>query len=246
MKTEDLKLWNTITFKTQSYRKNFDMINDNENFITECDGTISEVRLLKRKPPLHIGEYGFSIWNIELGNQFSVDFNKLITEHSFENSYKELIGLIKNKKIDIQKYKKILIIHSLVINKKYRKHEIVEEFIEMIYRDYYDKNVAIIFLVKPFQNNPIDYDFYIKRKHIFIRDSVLNNDGTNVSAAEYYSLQEFLDKKDTELNEYKLFAIATRCGFKRIDESHLFIFSPEKINKRLVEKKKILETLETK
>jgi len=98
MKRLDWNLWNNITFKTQAYRKNFDVINRNENFITEYDGMISEIRVNKRKPPRLVGEYGFSVWNIGLGKRFAVDFNKLIKEHAFENTYGELIKIINIKR----------------------------------------------------------------------------------------------------------------------------------------------------
>lgn len=245
MKIIDWNLWNDITFKTQGYRKNFDLVNANENFITEYDGTISEIRLTKRKPPRPVGEYGFSVWNIGLGKRFAVDFNKLIKEHSFENTYAELIRVIKKGEIDIKEYKKIVLVHTFILHKDYRKHGITEEFIEMLYRDFYCENVAIIMLVKPFQDNPIDADFYLNRKSVLIRESLDISDVIAVPATEYYSLNELINKKDKELNEYKLFAVANKCGFRRINESYLFLFSPEKIEERMLEKQKHSQQVET-
>jgi len=245
MKRLDWNLWNNITFKTQAYRKNFDVINRNENFITEYDGMISEIRVNKRKPPRLVGEYGFSVWNIGLGKRFAVDFNKLIKEHAFENTYGELIKIIKKKEIDIGEYKKILLIHTFILNKEYRKHGITEEFIEMFYRDFYYIDIAIIMLVKPFQDNPIDADFYFNRKQVLVRESLDFSDAISISATEYYSLNELSKKNDTELNEYKLFAVANKCGFNRINNSHLFLFSPEKIEERLLEKQNFIQQTET-
>ena len=245
MKRKDWNLWNNITFKTQGYRKNFDIINTNENYITEYDGGIGEIRLQKRKPPRPVGEYGFSVWNIGLGNKFHVDFNKLIKEHAFEDTYKELFGVIKKKEIDMKDYKKIVLVHTFILNKDYRKRGITEEFIEMLYRDFYCDDVAIIMLVKPFQDNLIDADYYFNRKHVLVRETLNIKDAIGVPATEYYSLNELIEKEDTELNEYKLFAVADRCGFKRINESHLFLLSPEKITERLEEKQKFTQQLET-
>ena len=98
-------LWNNLTFKTQNYRKNYDIINLNERFITECDGTISQLRLDERKPPRTVGEYGFSVWNIESGKQFNVNFDNLFREHAFEDTYGELIDVIRMNKININDYK---------------------------------------------------------------------------------------------------------------------------------------------
>lgn len=243
MNKTDWNLWNNITFKTQCYRKNFDLINLNENFITEYDGTISEIRLTKHIPPRHIGEYGFSVWNIGLGNDFNVDFKKLIKEHAFETTYEELFHMIKKNKINIEDYKKIVLIHTLIIHEDYRKHGVVDEFVEMLYRDYHENDVAIIILVKPFQDNPIDNDFYFNHKVVMVRDSLDVKEATGVPAKEYYSLNKLVKNDDTEINEYKLFAIANRCGFNRINESHLFIYTPDKTIKRMKKKMKYLKKI---
>ena len=235
----DLTLWSNITFKTQSYRKNYDIININENFITECDGTISELRIDERKPPRPVGEYGFSIWNIELGNKFNVNFNKLFKEHAHEDTYSELINLIKKNEININDYKKIVLIHTLVIHKDYRKHGITEEFAEMFYRDYYSDDIAVIILVEPFQDNQIDADFYLNHKRVLVRNTLKVNDVIGIPAVKYYSLNELMENDDTEMIEYKLFTVANRCGFNRINDSHLFIYTPDKTIDRM--KSKFLE-----
>lgn len=244
MNREDWNLWSKITFKTQGYRKNFDMINFNENFITEYEGTVFEIRVDKHKPPRPVGEYGFSVWNIGLGEKFAVNFNKLIKELAFEDTYNELVDLIKKKKINISDYKKIVLIHTFVLRKDYRKRGITEEFIEMFYRDFYCDNVAIIILVKPFQDNPIDTDFFSNRKLVQVRETLDPSETIEIPAIKYYLLNELTKKKDIELNEYKLFAVVSKCGFNRINESHLFIFSPEKIAERMLEKQKFLQDIE--
>ena len=154
MNDSDWRLWSNITFKTQGYRKNFDLVNDDENIITEYEGCVSEIKI---EPPLIIGEYGFSVWNIELGIKFDVNLNKLITERIVENTFSELINVIQDKEIEIKDFKKIVFIYSFILRKDYRKRGITEEFIEMIYRDFYDKNTAIIALIKPFQDNSIGF-----------------------------------------------------------------------------------------
>src|ERR1035437_2613914 len=195
MYIKNWNIWDNLTFKTIQYNKNFDMVNNNESFITEYCGTISEIRIGDYKPPIIVGEYTISLWNIELGKKFNADFNKLINEHHVEDIYNELLKITKNKDIDIINYNKIAFITTLVIHPDYRKHEITEEFIEFIYRNFYAENNAIIALIKPFQ------------------------------------------KKDTEINEYKLFSIAAKCGFSRINDSYLFIYSPEKTFERMLKKK---------
>jgi hypothetical protein len=244
MNRNDINLWSNLTFKTLGYRRNFDLVSLNENIITLYDGMVSEIRLSERKPPRPVGEYGFSVWNIDLAHKLGVDLERLIKAHDIENVYSEFYNVIKENVIDVHDYKKIVFVHSFVLNKNYRKHGITEEFVEMLYRDFYCDNTAIIMLVKPFQDNPIDADYYFNRKKVKTKESLNEIEDQVVSATEYYSLNELLKKDDRELNEYKLFTVANKCGFSRIDESYLFIFSPEKTLKRLQEKIKNGEVIE--
>ena len=245
MNRRDWKLWNNVTFKTLAYRKNFDIISTNENIITLYDGMVSEIRLEKRKPPRPVGEYGFSVWNIDLGKKLNVNLEQLIRAHDSENTYSELFDVIKKNVIDVRDYKKIVFVHTLVLNKDYRKRGITEEFVEMLYRDFYCEDTAIIMLVKPFQDNPIDADFYFNSKAVLIRETLHKAMDFSVSAREYYGLDELAMKTDTEINEYKLFTVASKCGFKRINDSFLFLFSPENTLERMQEKLNYSQQIET-
>ena len=244
MNIKNWNIWDNLTFKTIQFNKNFDIVNNNESFITEYCGTISEIRIGDYKPPIIVGEYTISLWNIELGKKFNADFNKLINEHHVEDIYNELLKITKNKDIDIINYNKIAFITTLVIHPDYRKHEITEEFIEFIYRNFYAENNAIIALVKPFQNNDIDKSFYFNNKMVEIHHSIENyNEIEIVPANTYYSLNELIEKKDTEVNEYKLFSVATKCGFSRINDSYLFIYSPEKTFERMLKKRELYKKI---
>ena len=245
MNRRDWKLWNNVTFKTLAYRKNFDIISTNENIITLYDGMVSEIRLEKRKPPRPVGEYGFSVWNIDLGKKLNVNLEQLIRAHDSENTYSELFDVIKKNVIDVRDYKKIVFVHTLVLNKDYRKRGITEEFVEMLYRDFYCEDTAIIMLVKPFQDNPIDADFYFNSKAVLIRETLNKAMDFSVSAREYYGLDELVKKTDTEMNEYKLFTVASECGFRRINDSFLFLFSPENTLERMQEKLKYSQQVES-
>lgn len=243
MNDRDLKLWKNITFKTQGYRKNIGFVNINECIITEYNGTISEIRLNDNKPPLIIGEYGLSVWNIGVGRELDIDINELLISYAVEDTYIELVDVIKNKKIDINNYKKIVLIHTFVLHEEYRKSGITEEFIEMIYWDFYSEDVGIIALVKPFQNIKIDADYYLNKKIVPIRDNIDPNNTIYLTAKEYYSLNSLQNKSDIELNEYKLFDVASRCGFTRISESHLFILTPELVIERIKIKNKFINMI---
>jgi len=149
---------------------------------------------------------------------------------------------MKNKLINIDKYRKIMFISNLILKPDYRKREISEEFIEFIYRDYYNEDTAIIALVKPIQNNVIDFDFYMNHRNVEIFQSTRKKDGVNVvSGKEYYSLNDLSKKDDGEMNEYKLFSLAVRLGFSRISDSHLFLYTPDATIKRMFMKRNEME-----
>jgi len=242
----DSNNWNMlidITFKTVTYRKNFDLINDSDSFVTEYDGTISHIRIKEQLPPVTVGEFQFSVWNIGLGLKFGVDFIKLLRERKIEDTYAELMKLVDDKTFDILGYNKIILIHTIVLHPDYRKRGVLEEFVELFYRDFYDKQSIIIALVKPFQDNMVDEDYYNRQRTVEVRE--IYGDPKNVKyipAKTYYELSKFLKKEDAELNEYKLFTSATKCGFKRLGDSHLFVFTPEIAINRMVQKFKHIKT----
>ena len=235
------KEWNNITFKTQGYRKNFDMATENENIISEYTGNITLLRLAENKSPLIIGEYSFSVWDISLAEILKIDLNKLLTAHHMVNAYTELVRMVKENEIIINYFDKIVLIHSLVVHPDFRKLNISDEFVEFIYRDYHSDKTGIIAMVQPFQDNKYDFDYYMNQKTVTVFDITHYEP---IFAGIYYQLKDFIDKHDTEINEYKLFSVANRCGFKRIDESHLFILNPDIVIERIKEKKSLIRNID--
>ncbi len=226
-------LWINLAFKLTCYRKNFDLVSENENFISLYTGTISKLRVIERKLPLLLGEYSLSTWNLKLGRVFNTDFQKLIYEHRIEDSYYELLKLINSKEFDINQYDKLVIIHHIILREDYRKCDITAEIIESVYRDFYDDRTAILVLVKPLQDNNIDFDFYSRLKKIEYRETYGSSNVQEISAYDYYDIKSLINKTDRELNEYKLFAAARKCGFNRISESYLFQLIPKSIQLRM-------------
>jgi hypothetical protein len=215
---------------------NFDFFCGNDNIITECGGEIlytNKERILERKLPILIGEYSLSVWDIDLANLFDLNIINLISDNPHP-LYEELLALINSNDFKINQYSKLIIINSLLIHKDYSNKGITEEFIETMFREYYNDKNAIIAYVIPFQNNPMDKNDYIKEKTVLIKE---NNDNKTYTANEYYGLSRFLDKKDHETNKLKLFSLATKCGFIRLDDkSNLFLLKQDKVLKRIFEK----------
>jgi len=229
----NFELWSDLTFKTQGYRKNFDLINQNENIITEYEGVITKLRVSSNMMPLIVGEYSISTWDIRLSKLLRIDIAKLFKTYEDDDIYGELLN-VTNKLIDIYRYDKIVLISSLVLHENYRKKEITEEFIEMVYRDFHNDKTMIVAIVKPFQDYYINKDYYYNLHSIELKGKIRDDSIMKIPASEYYSLDKFNEKEDKEMNEYKLFSIANKCGFNRIGETFLFQFSPEKVIERIL------------
>ena len=120
-----------------------------------------------------------------------------------------------------------------MLHPDYRKQGITEELIEMLHREFYSINNEIIALVKPFQENNVDADYFLKRRTVEVKENI-HDPFTAVPAIDYYSLNDLIKNTDTEMIEYKLFTIANRCGFNRLGDSHLFIYTPDKIVERML------------
>lgn len=239
MKThkENIKLWGELTFKTNSYGKNYNIFEENDEFIREYNGEINKISMSGEHPPLIIGEYTFSIWNFYLADKLNVDLISLFHEFDGQDSYVEIINNLNT--INFSGLTYFIVIHSLVIHPKFRKRGVTEEFIEYMYRDFFTPQNKIMALVKPIQLNKIDFDYYFKQKNVKFREGMdIDSPYKILPASKYFGLNEFLEKNDSEMNDYKLFSVASRCGFRRINQSYLFKLNPSKIHERIVKKKK--------
>lgn len=234
---------NDVTFKTQVYQKNFNFLGI-DNIISENDGIITRLRTEENKPPIIIGEFGFSSWNINVAKIYDINIDQVILDYSKENSYGELLHLRKNGSIDFHNINRLYILHSFILHEDYRKYEITEELFEMFYRVFLSENDMLLALVMPFQYNKVDFDYYYKNKKVLNLTSIKPRKQTEHSASDYYSLNNFLDNNDYESDSYRLFALASRCGLIRIGDGHLFKFTPDKTIERLKNKKNIENKIE--
>lgn len=220
-----------LSFTHKLYKTNFDLINKNDSIITECDSVINKLRIKEKLPPLLVGECNLSIWNLKLGFLFNADIPSLVHKFRLQDSYTELHKVIKNKKLNIKDYNKLIIIHNVVIKKEYRKHDVLNELIESIYRDYNDEKIAIIMYVKPIQFNKHDFELFSQIKNFKTDDTYLE-----ISGKEFYSLDELEKITDIEDGELKLFQRVHDCGFDRIGDSNLFILSEDFTLNRIIMK----------
>ena len=229
-----------LSFKTIGYHKNFDLMITGESIINEYEGKISKLQILQKKLPLQVGEYSISTWDLDLGRKLKVNIFELFQIHADEPTYDEFNKLIKDNQSYVNDYNKIVFIHSLILTEDYRKKQIVEEFTEFIYREYHNEKILIVALVLPVQYNSESLNFYTNINWIINQD----DNSLKLPASKYYGLDKIIsDNPDQELNEIKLFSVAQKCGFERIDESYLFKLNPTKIIERLEVKWRLGEKL---
>lgn len=211
-----------ISFKTTIYNKNYDFLEENDNFISQHVGEISKLRIHESKAPIKIGEFELDVLNVGLANEFKCELNEIIEYHQDRETYRELNALIKNGKFSPTKFERIILLHTLFITPEYRKMGVTQEVIEHIFKNYYTQNSIIITLVKPFQYNRIEREIYEEQMEHNFEDE--------------YKLGEFLLRKDVELNYLKLYSLAANCGLVRIDENNLFYLPPVKIKNKIKKK----------
>ena len=233
---------NKLTFKTISYNKNTNIIFRDDSFVTEYEGIITKLRIEEEKPPLQIGEFSMSQMNVDIAKNFNADINSFLLKRVKEDCYTDLAWLVKREKFNFNEFDKVLFIHNIIIRPDHRKLGVTEEFIEYIYRTFFRKGIKIIFLVKPFQLKKDDFNYFMQEKVIDVRIRISDRSLQSFPAKSYYALDDLMQINDIELSEYKLFALASRCGLYRINDSYVFEFEPEKIIKRLQRKLKLINS----
>jgi hypothetical protein len=97
--------------------------------------------------------------------------------------------------------------------------------------------------VLPVQLNPIDWDYYQKRKTIKMRLKTGEDAPFELIPGYKYFDINSLETDDMEMVEYKLFAKAVSCGFHRINNSHLFEFDPKIMHERIKIKRREFTTI---
>jgi hypothetical protein len=232
MDLANMTTWNDLAFKTTIYQKNFDLVSAHDNNIIESEGVISKLRIKTREAPIIIGEFSLSMWDIVLSEVTNMDIRGKIKEYSNNESYVELGDLIDYDEFNCHDYKKILIIHSVILLPEFRNKEVVNEFVESIYRTYAEPTTAILAFVTPIQKNEHFLDYYTSKK-MTAGDKI-------VRASDYYDIDGFLDKTDEEKNLYKLYTVAVNCGFNRLGISNLFMLDQMKPLERIKDKEIIL------
>lgn len=224
-----------ISFKTKGYCKNFDLIVTGENIINEYEGLVSKLRIEERKPPIIVGEFGISKWNLSLARELNINLYDLLEIHSNEPSYNEFNDLIKKDIVSFNNWDKIVFVHYLILAEEFRKKTITEEFIEYVHREFYDDKTLIVAHALPFQYNDMLMEYL--RLDARIETYIDDINVEEIDAVKYFKLKEVIDKNlDRESNEFKVFSIAQKCGFERIDESYIFKYNPTKIIERLKDK----------
>lgn len=220
-----------LTFKTNSYYDNYNFPDNEENIITRYDGIVYKTRISEKKLPLQLGEYDFQVWNIKLAKDLNIDAKKILSEYKVDDMLYSFNKIINDDSLDIFEYDKIVFIRYLILNDSYKKMGISKEFTKMIYKNFYDSKTAIISYAKPIQYQ----DIYVNNENYFNYKSIqIKEKDTirSIPATKYYSFNKLFKKEDRELNGYKVFSVASKCGFNRIDDTDFFIFNTHELTSK--------------
>ena len=239
MQHKNREVLNNIVFRTTSFDRNEPLIYNNDNILTEGSGTITHVDFSAREHSnILVGEFEYTIWNLNYSRELNVNAIPLIKEHVRigQEQYNQIQNLNENEILNFNMINKLIIIHSFILNKKYKKLSIPEEFTEFLYKKYFQKNNKILIYSKPIQDNPIDLDYYCNEKKII-------NNKKHYSGRSYFDLDNLINEKDSEMNKYKVYSVASRCGFKRLGESDIFELKPTIIKNKINNKVQLIKII---
>ena len=105
----------------------------------------------------------------------------------------------------------------------------LEKFTEMIYNTFHDPKTAIIVYAKPIQYK----DIYVNDENYFNYKSIQFKEKgliKSIPATKYYSFNNLSPKKDNkESDVYRVYSVANRCGFNRIENTDFFKYDTNKL-----------------
>ena len=233
---DNMKLWHMLKFKDNAHLSNFDILTENDNLIVEHTGEIIKLRFLEDKPPLPIGDFSYSIWNFKFDKMINNNLLSIMKDYmgNENHPYVDLYRILSDKTLNIQNIDRLIVIHTLILHEDYRKKNIPEEFVEFIYKQFNNDKDIVICNTTPIQHNFEDFDYYNNFKSIEIKNS-LNLPATIIKAKDYYKINE-LASDDDEIDLYKVYGVASRCGFNRIEETNLFILNTNRVLNRMLHK----------
>jgi hypothetical protein len=246
-KFEHMKLWYMLKFNDNVRTSNFDTLNSNDNLISEHIGDIKKLRYIDNKAPIPIADFSYSVWNFKLDRIINnklinvmSDFIKTFIDNGlFKNhQYFEIFNAFKNKTLNINTVDRLIIINTLIVHPEYKGKNIPEEFVEFIYKQFNNENDIILSITVPIQNNYEDFNHYNKYKSIEIKNDI-KTPTTIIKAKDYYDLNN-LKSDDEEIDFYKVYSVATRCGFDRINDTNIFILKPKVVLDRLLKKANVI------
>lgn len=226
-----------LAFKTLTYHKNYDLLYDGHKFFISCEGTISKLRIIERKPPLIIGEYDFDIVDLATMKLLNYDISSIDGDNFGDILITEFFNMIKSNEFEIENYDKAILLNNLILTKEFRGKFVSDEFIEMMFRNYYDERTIILGLFLPIQYNKNNSNSFLNERVVRNKLKAGVEEYHTIPAVDYYSLRELNTRDDEEYDTYKIYSVADRLGFRRLNlETSMFVFEPEKTRKRMFRK----------
>lgn len=233
-----IELFRYLKFKYIAHHTNFNILTNTDHFLTDYTGDVIKLRFMENKPPLIIGDFSFSVWNFDLANKMNINVFDTFLDYPSNHPYSEIHTIYKTNPNLFYKIKKMVLIHTLILHPDYRGKNISEEFVEFIYRAFYDEDNLILLNATPLQYNEEDFLYFNIYKTIELKNDIHDDDNIlKIKAKEYYNLDD-LSKDDLEIDTYKVYGIAARCGFNRLSDTSIFKLEDYKILNRILYKQK--------
>lgn len=217
-----------IVFEVTTRTSNVDVLTPNDSMITICDGIIRDV---KPNKTIKIGDFNINIIHIGMADILNVKFDDIIKGLAFGELCDDLTTINNDNSTHLNSYKKVIIVSAFILIKKYRKKNILDEFLEFLYKNYYNKDYLILFQALPFQYNEIMSELVFTFNATDSKGKITDN-----TIYDYYELNEFEKEDDQELNKFKLYGHMTKHGCKRIGDTDMFRFYPHYIENKIIDK----------
>lgn len=217
-----------LTFTSIGHHKNYDFMFKDESYFNGFEGKITKLRVNEKLKPEVIGCYEFEMWRNDISEQLGLNLNDYLYRFKDYSDFYHITDIIDDKKIDLKKYDKIVFVNTLMLKSEYRGMDVTSEFVEYMYRNYFDRQTLMLFLIKPVQNN-LDFN------DIYNNSTIKLEDGSVIKKSKLFELNKFIDL-DFEISEFKLFNLAKKSGLERINGSNIFMLNPTKVLTRMANK----------
>jgi len=240
MKIKDLVFTNTII------SRNTDIIASNDRFVSYIDGTINSgpdmgkifkfiqnYGKIKKPEKIFLGEY--FLYSVDLkgmreSNLTLHDILKYLTDEKYGDD--AIINLLEETKLnekfnnELLKKDKLILISYIVISPKYMKHGVImNELMGILRKNFLSEKTITVGYFMPIQHNNYFLNTILPFKKVEAKRELFS-EGKQMDASFFYGIDQHIKNGDYEYDSLKLHSLATKVGFKPINQkNNLFSLS---------------------